>query len=102
MSFKVIDVKRRNATETKRKYLRIYVWLRQETIGENLHNRFNRPEREWRKLLPQVFEQARIPAVFLDRVKWSQKAGCACGCSPGFVVNGYESQDTVHVNVKPV
>lgn len=34
------------------------------------------------------------------QVKWRQNAGCPCGCSPGFVVEGYYGK-WVHVTYAP-
>jgi hypothetical protein len=58
---------------------RIYVWERGETIMQNLLNRRNRPTKLYRELLKD--EQ------FMDGARWSQTAGCSCGCSPGFIAS---------------
>lgn len=41
-----------------------------------------------KELLPGVFEVLGLPkeALTTEFTKWSSKAGCSCGCSPGFVV----------------
>jgi hypothetical protein len=80
-------------------YTRIYFFHEKETILENLFfGRRNRPQKEYRKLLPEVFKR-------LDKepmeVKWSQQAGCSCGCSPGFIVKGMKGVD-VFVDLKVV
>lgn len=55
---------------------------------EQMFARRHRPYREYRKLLPQVFEMAGMPAD--SKASWSQRAGCSfCPCSPGFLVPGY-------------
>lgn len=39
-----------------------------------------------RHILPRVLPMARIPEG--AKFKWNWKAGCWCGCSPGFTVEG--------------
>lgn len=51
--------------------------------------RRSRPYTEYRKLLPEIFEKAGIPAG--TKASWSQKAGCSCPCSPGFVLDYYSN-----------
>lgn len=72
---------------------RVYVWPAKETILENLQNRRARPLAQWRKeVLPAVFEHLGLPSA-LSKAKWSQSAGCACGCSPGFILEEHWGQD---------
>ena len=69
---------------------RIYFWPA-ESVQENLENRRVRPYTECKKLIPYVLEMAQIGHFrFFHNVtaRWSQKAGCACGCSPGFILDG--------------
>ena len=85
-----IDVGRSNRS-------RIYIWPEGETIMDNLQNRRTRPYSVFRKqVIPQVLEQLGWPAD--TKVSWSQRAGCQCGCSPGFIVNDTRCQ-SVHVTV---
>lgn len=99
-AFSIINVKVRDYTKENavgwatRKELyhdqvrrpRIYFFHVGETIIDNLRNRRNRPQDEYRKLLPEVLERAGIPQECVAKIRWSQKAGCTCGCSPGFIV----------------
>lgn len=64
----------------------IYIWDRKgETILENMFLRRVRPYTLWRKkVLPQLVE--RFPELAGFRISWSQRAGCSCPCSPGFIV----------------
>lgn len=62
---------------------RVYISVN-ETILENLINRRSRPVSEYRRLMPQVMTLLGLPAD--TKAVWSQKAGCSCGCSPGFIV----------------
>lgn len=81
---------------------RVYVWL-PETVLENLENRRNRDVKTLRAVALQGLQQHGF-SVDLSDLRWSQKAGCGCGCSPGFVLgqrlfNGDEGYVDVHVNV---
>lgn len=67
---------------------RIYIWPKGETILQNLENRRSRPINQWRKeVIPEILKQAGFPADM--RVKFSQKCGCQCGCSPGWFITGH-------------
>lgn len=68
-----------------RAYGRVYVWEHNETVLQNLFNRRSRPCREYRPIVLEVLKE-RYGITDPTKVKWSQKAGCACGCSPGFIV----------------
>lgn len=81
-------------TEEKKvdKKSQLHVFINNESIGDNLLNRFDRPQKEYRKqVIPQVMEQLKekYPNEYKlmkdDKWTWNQKAGCGCGCSPGFV-----------------
>lgn len=71
---------------------RLYVWIKDETIWENLQNRRVRPYTVWRKeIVPTVLQALELPAD--TKVRWSRKAGCSCGCSPGFILPDYHTFD---------
>jgi hypothetical protein len=53
-------------------------------VWENFVNREARPYEAYKQVMPEVL--ARLGYGPDVRVKWSQKAGCSCPCSPGFVV----------------
>jgi hypothetical protein len=81
---------------------RIYFWPKGETIMDNLFNRRSRPFNEYRKLLPAVFAAAGVEDTSRLSARWSQRAGCGCGCSPGFIVEGYSNalyRNNIHVDV---
>lgn len=42
------------------------------------------PVQVYRKLMPQVLEKVGLNPNM--KGQWSRKAGCSCGCSPGFVM----------------
>ncbi len=94
---KYYDIKR-YAPPTK---MRVFFTPKGETIMENfLGGRHNRPYKEYRKFLPEVFEQMGVPAD--TTASWSQKAGCSmCPCSPGFVLS-HRSYSAIWVTIEEV
>jgi hypothetical protein len=81
---------------------RVFFFPRGETIMENfLSGRFNRPYDLYRMLLPEVYRRSGLYiAGMMPSVKayWSQRAGCSCPCSPGFIIDfvaGYDVFVTV-------
>lgn len=71
---------------------RLYISIADEKLLENFAFRFDRPVAEYRKLLPEMFKKLGLPATTTAR--WSQKAGCSCGCSPGFILTGSGVRNT--------
>ncbi len=69
---------------------RVYIFLEGETIFENLQERRSRPHGLYRGLVLAAHPE-------LAGMRWSQTAGCGCGCSPGFIVN-----HTMRVDGQPV
>lgn len=64
---------------------RIHIFTQGESIVKNLENRRQRPYTTYRKeLIPEILERSGLSKD--TKVSWSQKAGCACGCSPGFII----------------
>jgi hypothetical protein len=53
-------------------------------VIEDLMNRHRRPYATWRKAIRTALAKVDID---LSKMAWSQKAGCSCPCSPGFVLN---------------
>lgn len=93
---KVLDVSIRERSQNDpdyKKTVRMYFWLKNENILQNMVRRRNRPYEEYRTLFPQVFEilkdkvAGNITLEQLNDSYWSQKAGCRCGCSPGFITH---------------
>jgi len=64
---------------------RVYFFPKGENILENLKNRHFRPWKAYKEAIGPVLEKMGLPSD--TKVRWSQKAGCPCGCSPGFVVD---------------
>lgn len=65
---------------------RVYVSSDQPfSVIEDLQNRFRRPFDMWK---PGTTEALQRAGVDFDKLRWDQRAGCSCGCSPGFVIEG--------------
>jgi hypothetical protein len=94
-------------SQTKRKktgkpgYTRVYFFPSDETVLENMQNRHDRPYETYRSLLPLVLMAEGVPGDVSRDAVWSQRAGCSCGCSPGFIIKrrGITSDYDVFVNV---
>lgn len=73
----------RNSFETRRYYSnsKVYVFESGESILDNLENRRSRPSKAYREFVLQAHPELE------GKIRWSQKAGCSCGCSPGFLVD---------------
>jgi len=77
---------------------KVFVFEKGETILENLANRRSRPHDVYRDLISKDLMEKEIIISSRD-LKWSQKAGCTCGCSPGFIVDGPKGKE-VFVTIK--
>lgn len=82
---------------------RLFVWPVGESLLESLRERHDRPVEEYRKLFREVLGSGagRLLLGLPDRqfkLSWSQRAGCQCGCSPGFVLDACLGYD-LHVDV---
>jgi len=68
---------------------RCYVGVRGEGILSNLENRHRRPVDLYRSYIPAIKAAMHLTPEVAAKVKfnWSQRAGCSCGCSPGFIVS---------------
>lgn len=82
--------------------VRLFVIHQNEKAMETLLRRYSRPSDVYReKILQKVFKKLKIEPY--NGIRWSQKAGCICGCSPGFILDivpycvGY---DAIWVTVK--
>lgn len=81
-----------STSKSDRKASRLYVSVSGENIIQNLENRFDRPVKEYRRLLAPVLQLLSRAVPFnpiepVIKARWSQKAGCSCGCSPGFILD---------------
>lgn len=86
--------------------VRLYIWPDNESIIDQLYARHHRPHDQWKKLIPSILEKLPMPAhmtmYLIDPrtpAKWSQKAGCSCPCSPGFILDCERPFD-IHVKLE--
>lgn len=70
----------------------IYIIINSPTVMKEIQDKKDKYQNVFRKeVLPTVFQKAKMP---LDtKVVWSDKAGCSCGCSPGFLITGQKGFD---------
>ena len=68
---------------------RVSVSFEGETILENLENRRSCPIKLLRRVCEETLDSLGVKKSMVE-FRWSQKAGCNCGCSPGFIVEGYD------------
>ena len=84
---KVKIIERSPNGETWRSYNskpRMYASTDQEfSVLEDMANRRRRPFTMWRR---EIKDRLVDTPFNLERMPWSQTAGCGCGCSPGFVL----------------
>jgi len=87
---KMVEIKSVSVSQRKDSFARprVYFFVDEEDAIENLINRWSRPYNQYRKVLPAVFTKAGYPCLSQFTSSWSQTAGCACGCSPGFIIKG--------------
>ena len=84
---KEVEKRKRSGYRNWREYTakpRAYVFLDEETVAQNFGARFNRPYKVYRPLVLKALEDLGIEGA---KISWRQKAGCTCGCSPGFVID---------------
>jgi hypothetical protein len=63
--------------------VRVYIGVKGEGVLDGFVARRDRPSDLYRReVMPEVLRQLGLQGV---RFRWSQKAGCSCGCSPGFI-----------------
>lgn len=96
MKVTAVQTTTRDTARDSRQRTRVYFWPQNETVFDNIVNRHFRPVRLYRKHIPYVLMQVGAPDG--TRAAWSQRAGCSCPCSPGFILDvnlGYDINVTV-------
>lgn len=85
---------------------RMFIFPDGETIMDNLINRHSRPHQIYKKeVIPLVMKELKkkFPDTYKkvkdNTWKWSQYAGCSCGCSPGFIGSTKDNVE-IFVDVK--
>lgn len=96
----IIETITLRAKETRNAKPRMYLHHSDETIADSLAGRRNRPIDIYQKFFPKIEEAL---GMELGKTRWSQKAGCSCPCSPGFILEelaGFPCD--VHVSLKQI
>ena len=110
MEIKEIKIKRyaKRQGEKKQSCPKMYLFINDETVIENLINRRNRPYNEYKKLIiPKVMESiSKTDPDLFQRLKdvkwgWDRYCGCSvCPCSPGFIGEGaYHEPTDIYVTI---
>ena len=97
-AFTITEIVKRPADKSKP---RLYFFHSGENVLENLQNRHSRPSQIYKELFPQIEKELKLSNSM--KASWSQKAGCGCGCSPGFIImNAFEIglYDDIYVDIK--
>lgn len=64
----------------------IYVFFSDEDVLSLIKTRYSRPHKAVKThFMTEILMLAQLPTD--TKMSWSQRAGCSCGCSPGFVIN---------------
>lgn len=71
---------------------RVYVDEVGETILDNLRDRNGRPTKAYKTAVLEALKHIELEGY---RVCWSQRAGCGCGCSPGFILRSPDNKGVV-------
>ena len=77
------------------------VYMKGESIWDNLMNRRNRPTKIWKMVGETALASLGMEEELFAKMYWNQKAGCSCPCSPAFVmpnVFGYYFSITVEAD----
>lgn len=88
IKMKILSIKTGQYGERPVSRVRLFIETKDESVAENLMARMfghSAPYKTYRQeVLPRVFKKLKIDPA---KVSWSQKAGCSCGCSPGYVLD---------------
>jgi hypothetical protein len=52
-----------------------------------------------KELIPFVLDKAGL-GKYVAKASFSQRAGCSCGCSPGFIIKGIVGGEAIYVDLK--
>ena len=104
----VLDVRVREETNrwgerNLRRNGRIHFWHESDTVLSDLTRRMNRVARPYtfyrRQVLPTLIREMRLGDD--AKFRWSEKAGCWCPCSPGFICDSYRLRGlNIYVTIK--
>ena len=96
MQFNVDITTRDSHREDAGKKTRVYVSWSGENMAQDFVNRTSRPHGRVRPLVEMVLEEAGIDVTGMT---WSQKAGCSCPCSPGFILPAGPRGESIWVKI---
>jgi hypothetical protein len=111
IQIKKFDIRReeKRSGEPKLNHDKIYIWVENQTIIENIMGRGSEPYKLYKKfVIPKVMdyikEQHPDKYELLKDVKWGWNKHCGCSmcpCSPGFVGdrNSYSTHQTIFVTI---
>jgi hypothetical protein len=103
MEIKEITIKESKYDTRKRVKSRISIFPEGENLIENLQNRHCRPYNIYKKeILPELKKRLKEEHnidLENNKIRWSQYAGCSCGCSPGFIIEGYGFGVGIYVTI---
>lgn len=106
MEFEITDIKvcdEHNTKGHRARTTKLYVFPEGETLLENLYNRKHRPISVYRKAAKKALEKITAGTEREIKLRWSQRCGCTCPCSPGFFVEGFVpvlNRKNVYVTIK--
>ena len=98
VTYTINKVNQRPNDERRARKSVIYVHVTNQDFAKPVAELFsgwrrNNPFKDYREqVLPKAFPLLGLPAD--TKVRWSQKAGCSCGCSPGFVITNPQYRPT--------
>lgn len=107
MNMTIINVSVRDDRDRKSPTARVFISPVNETLIANLFNRRNRPYDVYRTFLPKIVEMSlgvspEEAKELAKDAKWRQKAGCNCGCSPGFILPNFHLPLNLFGTIAPV
>jgi hypothetical protein len=88
--------------------VRVYVFFEDDPIAlpgqerEDQAEELKKPEVKsiaWRALRRALRKLNATHTSLPTKIAYSRKAGCSCGCSPGFIVKGLKSYSNIYVTV---
>jgi hypothetical protein len=87
------DKSRKGGVGSLERKTKMYFSPEGETVLDQfLVGRRTRPNTLLRKLIPEALKRANVANLSeYTKSSWSRKAGCTCGCSPGFVLSEWAS-----------
>lgn len=69
---------------------RIFISLKYPTKDVSVHQYLDdRRSITPKEIRPFVIEELKKNGIHPIEMRWSRKAGCRCGCSPGFILNDF-------------